>query len=118
MLGAPSAQTLKHLVQSIMFFLKNLSTTSEISSPVIVAESGWQNRKCSSISLLLAIRIYARNCEERATSLLVANQIYARSCEKGATSVNSSDFQLKNLDSFSLMTIWTLTSFDNSTILR
>ena len=100
MLGAPSLQTLKHLAQSILFSLKNLSTTSKISSLVVVAESGWQNRKCSSISLLLAI------------------QIYARSCEKGATSVDSSDSQLKNLDSFSFLTIWFLTSFDNSAILR
>ena len=96
MLEAPSVQTLKHLAQSIMFFLKNLSTTSKKFSPVVGAESGWQNRKCSSISLLLA------------------NQIYARSCEKEATS----DCQLKNLDSFSFISIWSFTSFDNSTILR
>jgi len=81
-------------------FSKKLVTTLKISSPVVVVESGWQNRKCSSISLLLA------------------NRICARSCEKLATSVDSSNCKLKNGDSFSFVTIWSLTSFHNSTILR
>ena len=78
-------QTLKHLAQPIMFSLKNLSTSSKISSSVVVAESGRQNRKCSSISLLLPNRIFARSCEKRATLLLLASRIYARSWEKRAT---------------------------------
>ena len=51
----------------------------KISSPVVVVESG--NRKCSSISLLLA------------------NQIYAKSCEKLAIFVDSSNGKLTNMDS-------------------
>ena len=71
-----------------------------IGAPVVVAESCWQNRKCSSSSWFLA------------------NQIYVRSCKERATSVDSSDCKLKNLNSFSFITIWSLTSFDNSMILR
>ena len=87
---ALSVQTLKHLAQSMIFSLTNLSTTSKISSPVVVAESVGKTE-----NVLL----------------------YARSCEKGATSVDSSDCQLKHMDSFSFMKIWSLTSFNNSTIL-
>jgi len=83
-----------------VFYKKNLSIKLKISSPVVVVESGWQNRKCSSISLL------------------PANRTYARSCENRATLVHSSNYKLKNFDSFNFVTIWSFTLFDNSTIFR
>ena len=73
MLAAPSVQTLKHVAESIVLSLKHLSTILKISPLVVVVESGWQNRKRFSISLMLANRVYAKSCEKRATSVDLYN---------------------------------------------